>query len=406
MCPITPAEHRLNDGVLFWEKAYADYFKPDRFRLSLQSAIQAFRSVTFVLQAQKEKLPGFEPWYAQHQAAMRQNPKMRWLVDARNFIEKQGDLTTSSKFKVTLSNSWMNGPATEFPLGPEVTAADVAKLLANTIAPALINEEALLRFDRQWIDSLLPGEEVLGTLIHCYSCLSAILQDAHSLLPEEEKEKCKFHRRATTITDRLPRAMLSCQFPRVAWFKLRKNKLTEYETKSVTLTWGEIEKRAKTRYPGVFDGFKAGMTFREECTEYFQVAKRLLVRDGHHVTIAIIGTDTFPIIYELRPQDRADQHVLMRELASQCLRVKGRSVILISEAWISRALHRYRHAADDPGRSEALVLHAVNSGGTILNFSVPFSREGKKITFGDDETLEGPVPPQLLAVYQALRGTQ
>jgi hypothetical protein len=334
---------------------------------------------------------------------MREDAKMRWLVEARNFIEKQGDLTTSSKFTVTLSNSWADEPPRDFPFAPDVTAADVAKLIANTIPSARINEEALLRFDRQWIDSLLPGEEVLSTLIHCYTRLRAILEDGHSLVPAAEREKCKFHRRVTTTTDRLPRAMLACQFPRVAWFKLNKNKLTEYETKSVTVTRGEIEARVKTRYPGAFAGFKPGMTFREECSAYFEVAKQFLVRDGYHVTMAITGTDKFPLFSRLRPLDRADQHVLMRELASQCVRVKARSVIMISEAWTSRALHRYRHAADDPARSEALVLHGVHADGTILNFTACFSRQAGKIVVGEEEMAEGPLPPQLSAVYQALR---
>lgn len=405
MCPIRPAEKRLEDGVKFWEKAYADYFKPERFRLSLQAAIQSFRSVTFVLQAQKSQLPNFDTWYETQQGRMRSDPKMRWLVEARNFIEKQGDLTTRSRFTVTLSNSWEDQPAQEYPLGPEVTAADVAKLIANTIPPARVNEEALLRFDRQWIDSLLPEEEVLSTLIHCYGQLRSVLRSAHDLLAEVEREKCHFHQLPIVSNEHLPRAMLNCDFPRVAWFKLKKNKLVEYERKSVTFS--RLDRRAKEvkeRYPGAFDGFRPGMTFREECDAYFNMAKQFLVRDGHHVTTAILGFDgTPPQISQLRPADRADQHVLMRELASQCIRLKARYVILVSEAWRSAARARYRHAADDPQRSEALVLHGLHVDGTILHRAVAFSRDPKGIRLAADEKSEGGVPPQLSHVHAALQ---
>src|ERR1039458_683603 len=100
MCPIAPAERRLQDAAAFWKQAYDAYFNPNKFRIGLQAAIQALRSVTFVLQAQKNSIAGFEVWYGPQQEAMRNDPKMRWLVEARNFIEKQGDLSTRSRFTV------------------------------------------------------------------------------------------------------------------------------------------------------------------------------------------------------------------------------------------------------------------------------------------------------------------
>ena len=59
-CVFHPVERRLEDAASLWEKAQDSYFSPDDFRLNLQACIQAFRSVTWVLQKQKAKVQDFD----------------------------------------------------------------------------------------------------------------------------------------------------------------------------------------------------------------------------------------------------------------------------------------------------------------------------------------------------------
>jgi len=119
LCIFHPVERRLEDAAALWDKAQLAYFSPDDFRLNLQACIQAFRSVTWVLQNQKRKVDGFDQWYAGWQQKMREDPILRWLVEARNKIEKQGDLETRSMLKLTFSSAWTDAPAIEKQLPPK-----------------------------------------------------------------------------------------------------------------------------------------------------------------------------------------------------------------------------------------------------------------------------------------------
>jgi hypothetical protein len=367
--------------------------------------VRQVRSVTFVLQAQKNHLPNFETWYQPHQETMKEDKKMRWLVESRNFIEKQGDLATRSRFLVTLSNSWSDEPTREFALGPEVPAADVAKIIANSIPNAKINEAALLRFERQWIDSQFPDAEVLTTLVHCYANLQDLLLSAHSIvLPP--KPDCSFEDDASATNELLPASMLQGQFPRIVWFKLQKGKLAEYETLSKTITREESEQSAQEHYPTLstaFSGLKSAKTFREQCVAWFQGAKIFLERDGFHTPMALIGTERIPLMYQLRPADRADQHAMVRDLASRCARANAVWCVFISEAWTALASSPFKYAANDPRRGEVLVLHGIHADGSVVECRAVFTRTGKKIALQPEVVSEGVFPPLMQPIVAVIQ---
>lgn len=68
----------------------------------LRNLIAFGRSVTFVLQNLRSVIPDeFDKWYEPHQQALKADPLMRYFVDARNELEKQGRLsvTTSAHIK-------------------------------------------------------------------------------------------------------------------------------------------------------------------------------------------------------------------------------------------------------------------------------------------------------------------
>src|SRR5437868_939514 len=95
-CAIAPADRRLRDAFHYWRKMEQAYFEPYEFRVSLNSFIQEARNVTFILQKNKKNVPDFESFYGSWQAGLRQDPIMRWAVESRNRITKQGDLETES----------------------------------------------------------------------------------------------------------------------------------------------------------------------------------------------------------------------------------------------------------------------------------------------------------------------
>lgn len=128
-----------------------------------------------------------------------------------------------------------------------------------------------------------------------------------------------------------------------------------------------------------------------------------LQRDGYHIPMAIVGTNRAPLMFQLRPADRADQHAMMRDLASRCERAKARWCIFISEAWTAPSGSPYMRAAHNPRRGEALVLHGVHADGRKVLCKAMFYRAGKKIVLRPEEVSEGTLPPAMRAIAQALR---
>lgn len=68
----------------------------------LRNLIVFGRSVTFVLQNLRPVVgtDNFDAWYAPRQDAMKASPLMRYFVDARNALEKQGKLSVSTHARV------------------------------------------------------------------------------------------------------------------------------------------------------------------------------------------------------------------------------------------------------------------------------------------------------------------
>ena len=95
--PLDAAYNRLDEFHRAWHLALVGYHKISDFRAGINSAIQASRNVTFVLQKQKEQLLGFDEWYTPWQNRMRNDPILKELHNARNIIVKEADLKLKSR---------------------------------------------------------------------------------------------------------------------------------------------------------------------------------------------------------------------------------------------------------------------------------------------------------------------
>ena len=163
-----------------WHQAEENYFDPEAFRLAAQNAIQTLRSVTFILQNHKRIIPDFDAWYEPWQERMRADPLMRWMVEARNKIEKQGDLEAQSFVRADIVASYLDeGPSVEVPANlfddPSVLLRQISKQeLQKQIMP-----HGTLRIKRRWVENTLPDYELLDALAIAYGNLAELVHDAH-----------------------------------------------------------------------------------------------------------------------------------------------------------------------------------------------------------------------------------
>lgn len=93
---------RASETLATAKHGYDDLVALDRTRrfTGLRNLIVFGRSLTWVLQNLKSHAPDFDAWYKLEQAQMAADPLMRYFVDARNNLEKQGRLIVETTMVV------------------------------------------------------------------------------------------------------------------------------------------------------------------------------------------------------------------------------------------------------------------------------------------------------------------
>jgi hypothetical protein len=182
-CPFEAVHRRLMDAIALWRAARRSYFQPNLFRRNVNNCIQTARSVTWVQQKQRHRIDRFDEWYAGWQRRMGDDPILRWLRDARTYIEKQGDLDTASTMRVTIIDSYLPNAPIEVDVPANLRTQQIAHFLANSDhLPNIVMPNATLRVERRWIDSELRDHELLDAIAHALSFYVDILVDAHGSL--------------------------------------------------------------------------------------------------------------------------------------------------------------------------------------------------------------------------------
>lgn len=94
---------RVEETLETAKHGLADLLEPSRARRNtgLRNLITFGRSVTFVIQNLRGvKGLDFDSWYIPHQDAMKADVLMRYFVDARNELEKQGKLSVATSVNI------------------------------------------------------------------------------------------------------------------------------------------------------------------------------------------------------------------------------------------------------------------------------------------------------------------
>lgn len=97
---------RLRDCSIHLDNAINNYLEPDLFRINFNNFMQTARTVTFLIQKEKNILQqrfDFDSWYQSYQTRWKTDSIMKWAVDTRNIIEKQADIPIYSKLEVKLA---------------------------------------------------------------------------------------------------------------------------------------------------------------------------------------------------------------------------------------------------------------------------------------------------------------
>ena len=392
ICPLNATEKRLTDCLNLFIETKNNYFDPEVFRLKLNSCIQTLRTVTFILQKNRSVFSKFDSWYKQWQDKMCNDSILKWLKEARNFIEKEGDLLTLSKARISVVESWFSNPIFEMEIPPLTKTEHIAKLLTH---PHISNKEIynvdLLRFERRWVDSKLPDYEILESLAYSFQFLSGLLCDAHiSLLGKSQALKCNWCSHFISLENKLPPCMIAQEWDRTIWVDIKSGQVLTPAEFLVERS-SEMDEEAEKRYP-ILRNKIACSNLREEATYFFEIAKTMLAVDGHHYPVAIIGyPDGHKEVHQLWMIDRTEKHLAFRKLAAEIDKTGANSLILINEAWSAPIEGTKFHAQgiEHPERKEILHLIAINDNNETYTHEISFERdENGKIKLGKESEPE------------------
>lgn len=400
-CPLPKTHNRLRQTHDLWHEMQRGYADADEFVLKLNACLTAARSVTFVLRKELSKRPWFDEWYAGWEDRMREDARMRWLVQARNAVEKQGDLDTCSVALVSVLLTDDEHPVSRMEVPPLAGPAQIAEAVKLAGLPDRVREQSVLCVERRWTVPELADQELLDTLAHCYGVLSALVADAHErcgviMQTFGGEEHGARHARRPHPSGRLP-CMLSTARARTAYWHLGEQTLLRQMTEVVERSGSEALEQAADRY-GIGDGqhgLMPGLTSERRAVAMHALGKRMLEVDGFHRTFAWLYRDGHQLsMLLIDPKDQQDKVIKIRAVAEEAERTGADALLYTSETWWASEV-----AEDDPrfalragqrgDREEALVTYLMQRNGDHHGWVTPFHRDGQGAVVLDD-TLEQP----------------
>ena len=390
-CPLEAVDRRLEDVHRFWHQAQEAYFDPDAFRAAIQAAIQNARTVTFVLQKNKRLIPDFDNWYASWQKKFDANPLMKWMVEARNRIEKQGDLEAHSFVSAEIVASYLNeGPHIQVPAKLSDAPLTLLKNIPTNALGEHIKRDGILRIRRRWIENTLPDHELLDAVAETYGQLSQLNYDAHRqmglLSPVTTNVNTDQRYPEGDRGGRLP-CMIGHEDLRTLDIWLATSQPLEIEEVRQEIDITKIP-MPQERYGFNLNEMNADSgEAHDNARALFAVGRKMFEKDGYHQTIFIFLRDGKPAAMPrgLQPEEHGEKYMMMRSLAHEAQRIGADAVVLIGESWIAPydPAHPYRRTVDSPDRREMLTTTVVSKAGEPLHLSAEILPENGKVSLGE-----------------------
>lgn len=406
-CPLSAVDRRLEDVHRFWHEAERGYFDPENFRVAIQTAIQTLRTVTFILQSNKRIFPDFENWYDAWQVRLRADPLMRWMVDARNKIEKQGDLDSHSFVRAEIMASYYDeGPRIDIPAELFKSSAELFGSIPNEQLRAHIFKDGILRIQRRWVENTLPEFELLEAVAIAYGRIAELVADAHVQLglepPAVTTGKANPRDGEPSRSGRLP-CMIGHSDARSVDIWLETGKPMEIQQRPVEFDTDVAQLAAKNYGINETEIFQSDDPDPEATlNQLFITARRVFLVDGHHNHIAFLLKAARPAgIIQLDIQHHGEKYLVMRMLAHEVLKRGADGVIVLGEIWSSPydSKNPYRRAADAPNRSEYLSGSLVTKTGDAVQLLALIKREGNTVTVGETFELRNQAQISFAPIY-------
>lgn len=366
-------EKRLKDLWLILERCHETYMEPELFRLNLNQFLQTSRTVTFIIQKNKDSISNFQQWYDPIMANWGRDPVMNWAKDSRNRIEKEGDLELHSSLDLTLFWSYLLENDTKITTNrSELLQAGTKRLirLAQKGLPSGFIKSSAIRIERRWVANSLPEWELLHAFNYIYSTLHGLCKSFSLLAGAEMGDSVPSTSELQSSKD---------EARRISYLKLSDLSLNSKRVKRHSFNVEEIP----ADHLKAIGSLKGNMVAPKDMDSVFdglcEMATSLFELDGHHVPMMFFYGEDMRVIdmMSMAYGDRVDKYIFWRSAAERVIATKAKVIVTIGEAWM-RDLSRYRISEGIdalPIIGERLIITALDTSAKYRSASWDISRK-------------------------------
>lgn len=326
-----PWEKRLRDLSKSLQNCGETYFSPDLFRQNVNHFLQTSRTVTFIIQKNKSAIPNYDDWYSKQVLAPWKNDAvMTWAKDARNFIEKEGDLEMYSRIDAAIIFSYLRSQDIPVELTREtLLSADlkrVEKLVRENIYPGAA-DAAALQIERRWVANSLPEHELVWALTYVYSSLHRVCRELALHLKGELDESVPH----PTELDPASNDVAQARFIKLATGevnRLRRSRISQDPAfKAPAALIALRDKFASMRQPKSLEEIVANAA---------QSAEFMFGQNGGHYPMLSLYDEDWKVVDTVSTifADQTDKFLFWRMAAKRAAYLKAYAFIWVSEIWI------------------------------------------------------------------------
>ena len=358
-------ERRLRDLWTILENCHATYMEPELFRLNTNQFLQTSRTVTFIIQKNKESIPNFESWYQTSVLnAWKSDKIMVWAKDSRNLIEKEGDLELFSKLDLTLFFSYIIEQDTKIQCGrTELLKSSTKKLLklAHKNLPPHLIESSAIKIERYWVANSLPDWELLHAMSYIYR---NIHQCCHSLALHLGSRLDSTIESPTSLE---PQREIACQ---IQYLKLSDLDFHTSHTKRIHLdkTFSPPQ-NVKNAIQGLRNKMSSSDTIEKTLDALTEMAEHTFLHYGNHVPMLFLFNSDWKAIdmFSVHFNDRVEKYIFWRNVADRIKVSQASGIAWIGESWIRNgAQMRTSSISELPITGERLHVSVLGNGGEFI----------------------------------------
>jgi len=360
---MRPWERRLRDLAQLLRNCGDTYFAPDRFHQNTNQFLQTSRTVTFIIQKHKASIPGFEAWYQGAVLEPWKNDKvMSWAKDARNVVEKEGDLEMHSSLQLEVLCSYLSDQEMQLDVSrKELLSAGVDTLLKRALdkLPPGIAASTALKIQRKWIANSLPDRELIYALTYAYTQHYRVCS---SLAVHLNAELDRSIPHPTAIDPALN------DVAKVRFMKLAKPGLGRHVSRKIKRDSAYQAPTALLALKAELDALPKPSSLKEVVAQHARIAQVMFELNGSHIPMLALYDEQWKRIDTMSTMfaDQAEKFVFWRNVADRAYYLKAYAMVWTCESWMRDMKDARRLPVHElPLTGEQLLVVGADAAGTV-----------------------------------------